>query len=193
MIIKCFPWNNSNKHFSIRDVVKLLLVLSQCKTTSAYEEPRSSGNKYTNSLVVKITTHYSSPCYIVNWRINKLFLPHTLYSGAIHISLFSQRPFHFHCCIQLTSNAILSIWERDTVPPSSTHRTLTRSQSTFSIRFSSSLNTRLTLKTNHVPKTEVISLHFWNQINFHHLYSGTWCIFIQLRTLLLANNEAKFI
>ena len=31
----------------------------------------------------------------VNWRINKLLLPHNLYSGAKHIPLFSQRPFHF--------------------------------------------------------------------------------------------------
>ena len=41
----------------------------------------------------------------------------------------------------------LSIWERESVPPSSTHRTLTRSLSNFSMRFSSSLNTRSTLKT----------------------------------------------
>ena len=37
-----------------------LLVLSQCKTTSAYEEPRSSGNNCTNSFVVKITAHNTS-------------------------------------------------------------------------------------------------------------------------------------
>ena len=43
-----------------------LLVLSQCKTTSAYKEPRSSGNEYTNSLVVKIMAHYTSPCYFLN-------------------------------------------------------------------------------------------------------------------------------
>ena len=36
---------------------------------------------------------------IVNWRINKLLLPHNLYSGAKHIPLSSQRPFHFHCSI----------------------------------------------------------------------------------------------
>ena len=32
--------------------------------------------------------------YIVNWRFNKLLLLHNLYSGAKHIPLFSQRPFH---------------------------------------------------------------------------------------------------
>ena len=40
-----------------------------------------------------LCTHY----YIVNWRINKLRLPHSLYSGTKHIPLSSQRPFHFHC------------------------------------------------------------------------------------------------
>ena len=30
-----------------------------------------------------------------NWRINKLLLPHNHYSGAKHITLFSQRPFHY--------------------------------------------------------------------------------------------------
>ena len=31
----------------------------------------------------------------MNWRINKLLLPHNPYFGAKHIPLFSQRPFHF--------------------------------------------------------------------------------------------------
>ena len=31
--------------------------------------------------------------------MNKLLLPHYLYSNAKHIPLFSQRPFHFHCSI----------------------------------------------------------------------------------------------
>ena len=31
----------------------------------------------------------------LNWRINKLLLPHNLYSGTNNIPLFSQRPFHF--------------------------------------------------------------------------------------------------
>ena len=31
--------------------------------------------------------------------INKLFLPHNLYSGAKHIPLFSQRPFHLRVCL----------------------------------------------------------------------------------------------
>ena len=54
---------NKNKLGKLNDLK--LLVLSQCKTTSAYEEPRSSGNEYTNSLVVKITAHYTSPCYFL--------------------------------------------------------------------------------------------------------------------------------
>ena len=37
--------------------------------------------------------------FIVYWRINKLLLPHKLYSGAKHITLSSQRFFHFHCSI----------------------------------------------------------------------------------------------
>ena len=36
-------------------------------------------------------------CHIVSWRINKLLLPHNLYSGVRHIPLLSQRPFLFHC------------------------------------------------------------------------------------------------
>ena len=32
-------------------------------------------------------------CYIVDWRIKNLLLPHNLYSGAKHIPLSSQRPF----------------------------------------------------------------------------------------------------
>ena len=38
-------------------------------------------------------------CHIVNWRINKLLLPHNLYSAAKHFPLSSQRPFHFHCSV----------------------------------------------------------------------------------------------
>ena len=37
--------------------------------------------------------------YLLNWRINKLLLPHTLYSGAKHMLSISQRPFHFHYSI----------------------------------------------------------------------------------------------
>ena len=33
--------------------------------------------------------------YIVNQRTDKLLLPHNLYSGAKHIPLSLQRPFHF--------------------------------------------------------------------------------------------------
>ena len=33
----------------------------------------------------------------LNWKINKLLLPHNLYSGAKHIPLFHKRPLHFHC------------------------------------------------------------------------------------------------
>ena len=43
----------------------------------------------------RCTTNYNT----LNWMINKLLLPHYLYSGAEHILLFSQRPFHFHCSI----------------------------------------------------------------------------------------------
>ena len=34
---------------------------------------------------------------IMNWRINKLLLPHNFYYGPRHITLFSQRPSHFDC------------------------------------------------------------------------------------------------
>ena len=51
-----------------------MLVLSQCKTTSTHEEPRSSGNDWTNSLVVKITAHYTSPWYFNVTRL-PLFTP----------------------------------------------------------------------------------------------------------------------
>ena len=36
---------------------------------------------------------------ILDWTINKLLLPHNLYSGTKNIPLFSQRPFYFYCCI----------------------------------------------------------------------------------------------
>ena len=38
---------------------------------------------------------------LTDWRINKLLLPHNLnlFSGAKHILLSSQRPFHFLCSI----------------------------------------------------------------------------------------------
>ena len=45
--------NNRTMEFAWRqnkDYVGGVLVLSQCKTTSAYEEPRSSGNYCTNYL-----------------------------------------------------------------------------------------------------------------------------------------------
>ena len=32
-------------------------------------------------------------------HLNKLLLPHNIYSGTKHISLFSQRPFHFRVCL----------------------------------------------------------------------------------------------
>ena len=35
---------------------------------------------------------YIYKCYIVNWRINKLVLPHSFYFGAKHILLSSKRP-----------------------------------------------------------------------------------------------------
>ena len=35
----------------------------------------------------------------MNWRISNLLLPHNLCSGAKHVPLISQRPFHFHCSI----------------------------------------------------------------------------------------------
>ena len=64
-----------------------LLVLSQCKTTSAYEEPRSSGNECTNSLVVKITTHYTSPCYFLYALCN--FVTYNKYNFPYFLSPFS--------------------------------------------------------------------------------------------------------
>ena len=43
--------------------------------------------------------HFNYTDYIVNQRVNKLLLPQNLYSGAKHIPLFLQRPFHFRVCL----------------------------------------------------------------------------------------------
>ena len=50
-------------------------------------------------LVIHHLKKTMSFCYIVNWRISKLFLPDNLYSGAKHIFLSSQKPSRFHCSI----------------------------------------------------------------------------------------------
>ena len=47
-------------------------------------------------LVIHHLKKTMSFCYIVNWRISKLFLPDNLYSGAKHIFLSSQKPSRFH-------------------------------------------------------------------------------------------------
>ena len=40
--------------------------------------------------------------YMVNFGINKFLLPHNIYSGAKHIPLFSQRPFHLFVLLALS-------------------------------------------------------------------------------------------
>ena len=42
---------------------------------------------------IRAGNHFFVPTYIVNWRINKLLLPHNLYSSAKHIPLLSQKAF----------------------------------------------------------------------------------------------------
>ena len=85
------------------------MVLSQCKTTSAYEEPRSSGNDCTNSLVIKIMAHYTSPCYLFTPRSltntptaikRKMCLRKKLISPPDHNTtlLFTQFTLYFIYC-----------------------------------------------------------------------------------------------
>ena len=44
---------------------KLYVGTKSMQKQHQHEEPRSSGNEYTNSLVVKITAHFTSPCYFL--------------------------------------------------------------------------------------------------------------------------------
>ena len=55
----------------------------------------------------KLGQHCIYRCYIVNQRINKLLLQHNLFSGATHIPLSSQRPFHIFLRNQKTTTNIL--------------------------------------------------------------------------------------
>ena len=69
-------------------------------------------------------------CYIVNWSMNKLLLSHNPYSGAKHIPLSSQMPFHFHCsfsmviwhisifnqCFKVEINFVVTKWKNRLAP-----------------------------------------------------------------------------
>ena len=55
-------------------------------------------------------------CYIVNWRINKLLLPHNLHSGAKHASLFCCSNFSPTRHIQ-TDNIIGNLINKSPITP----------------------------------------------------------------------------
>ena len=84
-----------------------VLVLSLCKTISTYEEPRSSSNKYTNSLVVKI----NNLCFVLTFSITlKCFKCDT--STLIYTNTFNQYRFVWSGCQKYSLILFLCVYSR---------------------------------------------------------------------------------
>ena len=69
----------------------LILVISQCKTTSAYEEPKSSGNEYKNSLVVKINNLCFVLSFIIILKYFKCDMSTFIYTNTFNQYLYKEQ------------------------------------------------------------------------------------------------------